>query len=135
MAGLGFGGAGTIPHPDGQRTYHYGATPQGLLALRTIFGERAMLDLTMREYYVSGTGSDDKRGSEQIFRGDAGITFRIYGNHAIGLEFLSFNRRAHYVRVPSQYQTEGQFSLVYTYLGGSRFGAVDWRPNGEPLLK
>lgn len=36
----------------GERDYHYGATPQGLLALRLIFGDRAMIDLTAREYYV-----------------------------------------------------------------------------------
>lgn len=135
MAGVGFAGGGTIPRPDGQRDYHYGATPQGLFALRTIFGQRAMLDLTAREYYISGTGSDDKRGSEQIFRADAGITVRVFGHQALGIEFLAFNRRAHYVQVPNAHQTEGKFSIVYTLLGGSRFGAVDWRPNGEPVLK
>jgi len=135
MAELGFAGAGTIPVADGMRDYHYGATPQGLLALRTIFGRRVMLDLTAREYYVSGTGSDDKRGSEQIFRSDSGITVRLFGHQAIGVEFLAFNRRAHYVEAPNEHQTEGKFSIVYTLLGGSRFGAVDWRPDAEPQMQ
>jgi hypothetical protein len=135
MAGIGFGGAGNIPQADGLRDYHYGATPQGLFSLRTIFGRRTMLDITARDYYVSGTGSDDKRGSEQIFRADAGVTFRLSGYQAIGLEFLAFDRRAHYVRLSNIHQSEGKFSLVYTVLGGSRFGAVDWRPNAQPVVE
>jgi hypothetical protein len=135
MAAVGFGGAGKTPGTDGLRDYHYGATPQGLIAWRTIFGHRAMLDVTARDYYVSGTGSDDRRGSEQVFRGDAGVTVRLFGHQALGLEFLLFDRKAHYVAVPNEHQTEGKFSVVYTLLGGSRFGAVDWRPNGKRLVE
>ena len=47
LGGLGYGAAGTI-HGSGERDYHYGATPQGLLALRLIFGDRAMLNLMAR---------------------------------------------------------------------------------------
>jgi hypothetical protein len=132
LAGLGFAGAGTIPTADGLRDYHYGATPQGLFALRTIFGRRAMLDLTAREYYVSGTGSDDKRGSEQIFRADAGVTVRVFHHQAIGLEFLESNRHGQYVRARDQNASEGKFSLVYTLLGEPGFGAVSWGKNGTP---
>jgi len=132
LGGLGFAGAGTIPTPDGMRDYHYGVTPQGLLALRTIFGRRAMFDLTAREYYVSGTGSDDKRGSEQIFRADAGVTVRVFGHQAIGLDFLESNRHGQYVRAPDQNASEGKFSLVYTLLGEPGFGAVKWGQNGSP---
>ena len=132
LAGLGFAGAGTTPTADGQRDYHYGATPQGLFALRTIFGRRAMLDLTAREYYVSGTGSDDKRGSEQIFRADAGFTVRLFGRQAIGVEFLETNRHGQYVRARDQNASEGKFSLVYTLVGEPGFGAVNWGNNGSP---
>ena len=52
LAGAGYGAAGSVQRTD-ERDYHYGATPQGLLALRLIFGDRAMIDLTGREYYVS----------------------------------------------------------------------------------
>jgi len=54
LLGVGFGAAGTIPRADNLRDYHYGVTPQGLLALRFIFGHRIMLDFTARDYYVSG---------------------------------------------------------------------------------
>jgi len=132
LAGVGFGAAGTIPHADGLRDYHYGVTPEGLLALRFIFGRRTMLDFTAREYYVSGTGSDDRGGSEQIFRGDVGLTFRMFMHQALGIEYVESHRHSRYGLSPDLSQSEGTFSIVYTFLGGSRFGAVDWRKNSEP---
>jgi len=132
LAGAGFGAAGTIPVADGQRDYHYGVTPQGLLALRFIFGRRTMLDFTAREYYVSGTGSDDRSGSEQIFRGDVGLTFRLFQRQAVGIEYVESHRDSHYGLSPNKYQSEGTFSIVYNLLGSSRFGAVEWRKGEKP---
>ena len=48
LGGVGYGAAGSVQRAD-ERDYHYGATPQALLALRLILGERAMLDVTGRE--------------------------------------------------------------------------------------
>ena len=132
LVGVGFGAAGSIPRADGLRDYHYGVTPQGLLALRFIFGRRTMLDFTARDYFVSGTGSDDSTGSEQIFRGDVGLTFRLFKHQAVGIEYVESHRHSHYGQSPDRYQSEGTFSLVYNLLGSSRFGAVDWRKNSEP---
>ncbi len=132
LLGVGFGAAGTIPRADGLRDYHYGATPQGLLALRFIFGRRTMLDFTARDYYVSGTGSDDRTGSEQVFRGNVGLTYRVFKHQALGIEYVESHRHGHYGTLPDRYQSEGTFSLVYTLLGSSRFGAVDWRKNAKP---
>jgi hypothetical protein len=42
LAGVGYGAGGTI-HGLGERDYHYGLTPQGLLALRLIFGDTASM--------------------------------------------------------------------------------------------
>jgi len=123
LGGVGFGGAGTNEF-KGERDYHYGATPQGLMALRLIFGERAMLDLTARDYYISGTGSDDKLGTEQIFRANGGITVRIFGRNALGIHYVASHRDAHYNSLPSRHQTVGTYSLTYTYLSDRRFGAI-----------
>ena len=126
LSGVGFGGAGT-EHFKGERDYHYGITPQGLVALRLIYGDRAMLDVTAREYYISGIGSDDKRGTETIFRGNAGIVVRVYGRNALGIQYVASHRDAHYDAFPSKHQTVGTFSLTYTYLSDMRFGAVGTR--------
>jgi hypothetical protein len=134
LAGVGFGAGGTIPQVEGERNYHYGGTLQELLALRFIFGRRTMLDFTARDYYVSGTGSDDSTGSEQIFRGDVGLTFRVFSHQAIGIEYVESHRHGRYANSPSANQSEGTFSLVYNLLGSSRFGAVEWRQNEKPDL-
>jgi len=132
LGGLGFGAAGTIApvgNPaEGERDYHYGAIPQGLLALRLIFSDVAMLDTTAREYYVSGYGSDDSHGSERIFRGNASFTVRVYGHHGIGIQYLYSRRDADYATLPNRHQTVGTVSIAYNYLGDLKFGAVEWRP-------
>jgi hypothetical protein len=125
LVGVGYGAAGTI-HGTGERDYHYGATPQGLLALRLMFGDVANFDITAREYYVSGVASTERRGSEQIFRGDAALTVRVYGHHAITLKYVASHRDAHYPDIAVRHQTVGTVSLAYTLLSDTKFGAVDF---------
>jgi hypothetical protein len=127
LGGVGFGGAGVNAAPAGERDYHYGVTPQGLLALRLLFGNRAVLELGGRGYYVSGTGSDDANGSETIVRANAHFNVRVYGRHGIGLQFVESTRDAQYGNLPSKHQSDGTVSLVYTFLGDKHFGAVEWR--------
>ena len=126
LGGVGYGAAGTI-HGSGERDYHYGATPQGLLELRLIMGDRAMVNMTLHEYYVSGVGSTENRGSENIARGTASFTLRVYEQHAIALKYVASTRDAHYPDLPDRHQTVGTATIAYTYLGNTGFGAVDWR--------
>ncbi len=130
LGGVGFGGAG-VAQASGDRDYHYGVTPQALIALRLLFGDRATLELGGRGYYVSGTGSDNANGSERIVRANANLNFRIYGRHGIGIQFVESIRNAQYGSIPSKQQNDGTVSLVYTFLGDSHFGAVEWRNPGE----
>lgn len=131
LGGAGFGAAGTIAPvgdpAEGERDYHYGAVPQALIALRLIIGNAAMFDLTGREYYVTGTGSDDAKGSEHIFRGNASFTVRMYGRHGIGVQYVESHRDASYATLTDRRQTVGTVSLAYNYLGDAKFGAVEWR--------
>jgi hypothetical protein len=53
VGGIRYGAAGSVQRAD-EPYYHYGASPQALLSLRLILGDRAMLDVTGREYYVTG---------------------------------------------------------------------------------
>jgi len=128
LVGVGYGAAGTI-HGSGERNYHYGATPQALLALRLMFGETANLDLTARSYYVSDVASTENRGTERIFRGDAAFTVRVHGPHAVTLKYNASRRDARYPDLANTHQTVNTLSLLYTYsFGDTRFGAVEWRP-------
>lgn len=126
LGGGGFGASGTIA-PVGERDYHYGTIPQGLLALRLIFSDVAMLDLTAREYYVTGVGIDQRHGHENILRGQTSFTVRIYGQHALGIQYVASDRDAYYADLPGRHQTMGTVSLVYNFLGDTKFGAVEWR--------
>jgi hypothetical protein len=126
LGGLGYGAAGTI-HGTGERDYHYGATPQGLFDLRLILSDVAMLNVAAREYYVSGVGSTENRGSENIIRGETSFTIRVYGRHAIAVQYIMSHRDAHYPDIADRHQTLGTLGLFYNYLGHEGFGAVEWR--------
>ena len=134
LGGLGYAAAGTISgkKPDipeggpGERDYRYGTTPQGLLALRLIMGARAMVDMNERVYYISDVYGTNPDGHELIERGNVGLTARVYGQHALGLQFTSTTRDAHQVGADDRHQTEEVASIVYTLLGDDNFGAVNW---------
>ena len=126
LGGVGYAAAGNV-RQVGERDYHYGVAPQGLVGLRLIFGDRVMFDLTGRTYYLTGMGGDDPGGREAIDRVDAGFTVRIYGPHAIGLRYIASSRDAQYPDRADSHQSVGTVSLVYTLLGKARFGAVEWR--------
>ena len=126
LGGIGYAAAGNVTQV-GLRDYHYGAAPQGLLALRLILGDRAMVDLTGRAYYLTGIGGGDPGGREAIDRLNMGFTVRIYGRHALGFQYIASIRDAHYPDRANSHQRTGTVSLVYTLIGNNRFGAVEWR--------
>ena len=125
LGGVGYGAAGTISGV-GERNYHYGVAPQGLLALRLIFGDRAMLDATGRAYYIGDHGSTEP-GRENIGRVNAGLTVRVYGPHALGIQYIGSSRDAYYPNRMDVHQTTATYSIVYTLLSDVGFGAVEWR--------
>ncbi|WP_236027062.1 DUF3943 domain-containing protein [Geomonas diazotrophica] len=126
LGGVGFGATGLESEVAEERGYHYGATPQVLLAMKLLFGDRTMVDLTGRWYYVSSWGPDHD-GSESVFRGHGGLTVRVYGRHAIGLRYSESIRDTNYANIASKHRSEGTISLVYTFVSDRYFGAVEWR--------
>jgi hypothetical protein len=125
LAGTGYGAAGTI-NGSGIGDYHYGLTPQMLVANRLILNDRAAFDLTLRDYYVSGIASHQNNGSENIARADALFTLRLHNHQAMSARYIWSRRGAEYPDLGTVVQSRGSFGLFYTYLTGSRFGAVDW---------
>jgi hypothetical protein len=125
LGGIGYAAAGAITG-SGERDYHYGVAPQGLLALRLLIGDRAMLDLTGQEYYVGSTGATES-GRENIVRLNAGLTVRVYDRHALGVRYIISNRDMNYSNLAEKHQTMGTYSIFYTFLSDTKFGAVEWR--------
>ncbi len=132
LGGVGYGAAGseagivTTSAAEAERDYHLGITPQTLGALRVIFGDRAMVDMTARGYYVSGVGSDDSHGSETIFRGNFGASVRVVGGHTLGVRYVASTRDASYGKLPDNHFSEGAVAVVYSFLGANHFRAVQW---------
>ena len=75
MAGVGYAAVGTVHGTAStDRDYHYGVAPQALLALRLIYGDKAALDVTGREYFVSDVAAGTTGGHDNIVRVDAALT-------------------------------------------------------------
>jgi hypothetical protein len=115
------------PHGEGDRNYHYGVTPEAVLALRLIFGDRVDVDATARSYYISRLGATESTGSEKIDRLDVAMTVRVFDLHGITLRYSVSNRNGRYVGLPDSSQRVAMINLGYTLLGQAHFGAVDWR--------
>jgi hypothetical protein len=125
LAGVGYAAVGTT-HGSNEGDYHYGVTPQALLALRLIYGDKASLDLTAREYFVTDAGGNIA-GHDNIVRTDAAFTWRIHGQHAVSFRYLWNRRDASYPVLGDRTQSRATFGIYYALLGSEHFGAVDWR--------
>ncbi len=132
LGGLGFGAAGTVGD-QAERDYHYGLIPEALVGLRLIFGERVMIDATGRQYYVAGQGAGggittNDIGGEIITRVNVGFTLRVLGPHGIGVQYTYSGRDTSVAGLGDRRQRIETVSFTYSFLGHTRFGAVEWRP-------
>ncbi len=123
LGGVGYAAAGNVAQV-GERDYHYGVAPQGLVAFRLLFGNRAMFDVTGRRYTISGNGGDDPGGRESINRLNLGLTVRIFRSQALGLQYIASSRDAVYPGRSGTRQTVGTVALVYSMIGDTGFGVV-----------
>ncbi len=127
MLGVGYTAVGTAHGAASDRDYNYGVTPQALLALRLTHSDKASLDVTGREYFVSRVASGTTGGHDNIVRLDASLTVRIYRQHALSLRYLGNRRDASFAGGPTGRQVRNTVGIFYTLLGQDRFGVVDWR--------
>jgi hypothetical protein len=127
MAGVGYSAVGAANGATSDRDYNYGVTPQALIALRLTHSDKASLDVTGREYFVSNVASGTTGGHDNIVRLDAALTVRLYKQHAVSLRYLGNRRDASFAGGASGRQTRNTVGLFYTLLGQDRFGTVDWR--------
>ena len=121
LAGVGY----VASFSEGQTDdFHYGVAPQALVNLRLIGGRRAAVDLTAREYYVSGVGGFGTGQRDLIFVGDAWFAIRVVGRHALGLTYQVAGRSSDYLELPDQNRSQRTVGVYYTFLGSGGFGAV-----------
>jgi hypothetical protein len=126
MLGVGYAAAGTV-RSAAESDFHYGIAPQALLAARFIYGDRAAIDVTAREYFVSRAAGTDRGGHENIARIDAAFTWRVHKRHGLTIKYLGNRRDVYYPDIGDRTQRRGTIGLFYTLLGHDRFGAAAWR--------
>jgi len=139
LAGVGYAGGGVIRGNgvtaagiggEGLRNYHYGITPESILALRLIFGNRVDLDATARGYYISKYAATESTGSETLDSVDVALTVRVYKLHGLTVRYSQSSRNGRYANEPTSHQNVWTATIGYTLLGHPRMGAVEWR-NGS----
>jgi hypothetical protein len=123
LLGAGYAAARDLGKNDG-RDFHYGVAPQAVVNLRLIAGDRAALDLTAREYFISGLGGFGTGQRDLIFVGDASLGIRMFQKHALGLTYQLAGRSSEYLELPTESRSRSRVGVFYTFLGSGGFGAV-----------
>jgi hypothetical protein len=123
LVGAGYAAARDLGRNDG-RDYHYGVAPQGVVNLRLITGSRAALDVTAREYFISGLGGFGTGQRDLVFVGDASFAVRVYRKHALAVTFQRAGRTSEYLELPNETRSRSRVGVFYTFLGSGGFGAV-----------
>ena len=129
LLGVGYATVSTIRGISDEGANQYGVAPQTLLALRLIVGDRASLDLTAHEYFVSDV-SGSHGDHDNVIRADASITWRIYREHAVSVRYQLSRRDSDFRDLGNRTQSRGTIGIFYTLLGRDRFGTGDWKRDG-----
>jgi len=129
LVGVGYATVSTIRGISNERDNKYGVAPQTLLALRLIVGDRASLDMTAREYFVSDVSAGGG-GHDNVIRGDASITWRIHRQNAVSVRYQLSRRDSNSPDLGKRTQKRGTVGIFYTLLGRDRFGTGDWKGGG-----
>ena len=83
--------------------------------------------MTGRGYYLGSLAAGGREDGETILRGKIALTVRVFGNHGIGIQYVESSRDARFADLPDTEQSIAAVSLFYTYIGDTKFGAVEWR--------
>jgi hypothetical protein len=125
LAGLGYN-RGRHGARNGRWRLPLRPAPQALVATRLIYRDRAAIDVTLREYFVTRVGAASG-GHENIARTDVAFTWRVLGQHGISIKYLGKLPRHLQPRHRDVSTRRSTVGIFYTRLGNERFGAVDWR--------
>lgn len=126
LGGIGYAGVSTL-HGSSATDYHYGTTPQALLNLRLIFGNRSSLELNVRDFFVSRVAGAGTGGHDNIARADLTFTLRLLREHGVAIKYLWSRRDATFPSLSDLAQSRATVGVYYAYLAREGLGAVDWR--------
>jgi len=124
-AGVGYIATGTI-RASSNNQYHYGFAPLSMLGLRVIYGDRVSLDLSESAFLDGRVRNADTGGDDRVLRGDASLTYRISGQHAVALKYLTSRRKFSFPNVAERQQRYDSVGLYYTWVPSRGMGAVNF---------
>lgn len=124
-AGFGYTSTGTVRASSGQQ-YTYGYAPQAMLMLRLIWGDRLSFDLVSRGFFDGRLARPDTSVTDGVIRGDASVTYKLRGPHAISLKYITSRRRFSFPGVTERQQRLDTIGLYYSYQLTRGSGAVNW---------
>lgn len=125
LGGLGYAAVSSIDDDDDAS--NFGTTPQGLVALRMIYGNKASLDYTHRHYSIKEHNARQKIDGDSIMRTDLALTFRVKGPHGISVKYQWNERDIDYAALGDVSRSIETIGIFYTFLGKDGFGATEWR--------
>jgi hypothetical protein len=95
-----------------------------MLGLRLICGDKLSVDLSSSAFFDGKITSPDTGGSDRVLRGDASVTYRVSGPHALSLKYLTSRRSFSFPNVPGGQQRYDSVGLYYTYQPSRGMGVV-----------
>lgn len=116
LGGVGFGAGGTIHETEEGRNNHYGAVPQALVAMKMLLQDTAWLELAAQDFVVTGSAAESDSDTENIARLQVALGFRVYGPHALALQFEESHRVALSSRSDDEHQRIETLGVFYTYI-------------------
>ena len=121
---LGFGAGGTLTEDlvSGNRDYHFGAQAVAYLHGKLIFRDSLALEAGARQYFTSGKVSPEPDTWEEATYASANLTWRIYGPHGVGVQWVGARRNAYYPDVPAISSRSNEVSVFYTLVSDHGLG-------------
>jgi hypothetical protein len=123
--GLGFGAAGSASDAETKdfRDYHFGGQAVAMAEGTLYYKDDLRLAVRVREYVTGEKITDQQNTYEDITYATAGLTWRIAGRHAVGVEGTSARRNAHYPDLPSDIKSKvSTLTVSYQMLGDFGLG-------------
>jgi hypothetical protein len=124
--GMGYTSTGTV-RGTSDREYNYGFAPEAMASLRLVMGNNLLLDTTAREFFNGRLSSPETGGTDRVVRADASLTYRIAGNHALALRYITSRRNFDFPDLAAAgHQRRDTLGLYYVYQEAKGFGVVNW---------
>jgi hypothetical protein len=122
IASVGFGAGGAAARPTGERDYHFGLQAVGYASAQLFLEDRLRLRATGRQYFTSGSLSPEPDSWERVDLTQASLLWRVWGLHALGVEWSGARRSAFYPALPAIHSRSSQLEFFYALLSDRGMG-------------